>query len=77
MTSTHTGNPVVCAAVIANLNLLQEERLVENAAKLGAIMHQELGKIMSKFNVVGVCHGKGLVAGLQIVKPGTKTPDKP
>ncbi|MFX0102766.1 MAG: aspartate aminotransferase family protein [Candidatus Hodarchaeota archaeon] len=76
MTSTHTGNPVGCASVIANVEIIEKENLVENAGKVGTIMNDALQKLIKKYKVAGVCHGKGLVAGLQIVEPGTKTPDK-
>ena len=76
MTSTHTGNPIGCASVIANLEIIEQENLVENAQKVGAIMHEALQKLVTKYEIAGACHGKGLVAGLQIVEPGTKTPDK-
>ncbi|HMF30127.1 MAG TPA: aspartate aminotransferase family protein [Candidatus Lokiarchaeia archaeon] len=76
MTSTHTGNPVCCAAVIANLDLIQQEGLVENAAIVGEVLQEKLQALVQKYPVAGVCHGKGLVAGMQIVEPGTKKPDK-
>jgi 4-aminobutyrate aminotransferase/diaminobutyrate-pyruvate transaminase/4-aminobutyrate aminotransferase/(S)-3-amino-2-methylpropionate transaminase len=76
MTSTHTGNPICCAAVIANLTLMQEEGLVENAAKVGEILQAKLKELVTKYPIAGVCHGKGLVAGVQIIDPGTKNPDK-
>lgn len=75
MTSTHTGNPVSCAAVIANIDLIIKEKLVENAEKVGALMHKYLQNMVDTYPSAGVCHGKGLVAGLQMVKPRTKTPD--
>ena len=77
MTSTHSGNPICCAAVIANLELLEKEKLVANAAMMGTILHAELEKLVGKYPIIGCCHGKGLVAGLQVVKPGTRVPDKP
>lgn len=77
MTSTHTGNPVACAAVIANIDLILKENLVENAAKIGELMQKRLQEIVVEHEVTGVCHGKGLVAGLQIVQPNTIKPDKP
>ena len=70
MTSTHTGNPVCCAAALANLEIIQDEKLVDNAAKVGAVMQAELAKIAAKHDCVGHLHGKGLVAGLLIDKPG-------
>lgn len=76
MTSTHTGNPVCCAAAIANIDLLQKENLVANAAKVGAAMHERLNAIQKKYaSRIGACHGKGLVAGLLMTQPNSKDPD--
>jgi len=76
MTSTHSGNPVCCAAALANIEAILKEKLVANAAKVGRIMHDELNKIKNEFpETIGACHGKGLVAGLHIVKSGGKEPD--
>ena len=38
MTSTHTGNPVCAAAVLANLRVIEEEGLVEHARKMGEVL---------------------------------------
>ncbi|MHA1792871.1 MAG: aspartate aminotransferase family protein [Promethearchaeota archaeon] len=76
MTSTHSGNPLGCAAVIANIDLIESENLVKNAAEVGEVLHEKLQAIVEKHDIIGVCHGRGLVAGLQVVKPGTKQPDK-
>jgi len=76
MTSTHTGNPICCAAALASVETILEEKLVENSAKIGAVMQEALGKIMKKYpDRAGCCHGRGLVAGLQMVKKGSETPD--
>ncbi|MFO7534301.1 MAG: aspartate aminotransferase family protein [Kiritimatiellia bacterium] len=76
MTSTHSGNPVCSAAALANIEVLIKEKLVRNSAKVGALMQKELDKIKKEFpKVVGARHGEGLVAGLHMVKPGTKEPD--
>ncbi|MEW6358761.1 MAG: aspartate aminotransferase family protein [Planctomycetota bacterium] len=76
MTSTHTGNPVCAAAALANIKLIEKEGLVENARKAGEVLLRELGKIKEKHSdIIGACHGLGLVAGLHMVKPGGKTPD--
>lgn len=76
MTSTHTGNPVNCAAVIASIDTILAEDLVSNAREVGAVLQAELARIVADHAVCGVCHGKGLVAGLQVVRPGTHEPDK-
>jgi 4-aminobutyrate aminotransferase/diaminobutyrate-pyruvate transaminase/4-aminobutyrate aminotransferase/(S)-3-amino-2-methylpropionate transaminase len=76
MTSTHSASPLPVAAAIANLKILQEENLTENAEKLGKIMMHELSRIQKKYSEnLGVLFGKGLVAAIQCVKLGTKEPD--
>ena len=76
MTSTHTGNPVCCAAALASVETILEEKLVENCAKVGGEMQEKLTGLMKKYSDnIGACHGRGLVAGLQMVKKGTETPD--
>src|SRR5215831_18825358 len=42
MTSTHTGNPICCAAALASIDLMLKEDLTENARRLGAILHDRL-----------------------------------
>jgi 4-aminobutyrate aminotransferase/diaminobutyrate-pyruvate transaminase/4-aminobutyrate aminotransferase/(S)-3-amino-2-methylpropionate transaminase len=78
MTSTHTGNPLCAAASLANLAVIDEENLVENARRMGAILLPELRRIGKRFSDrVGAVHGKGLVASLHMVKPGGIEPDAP
>ncbi len=76
MTSTHSGNPVCCAAALANIDLLLKENLIDNAAKVGGVLADRLGKIRAEFSeYIGFAPCKGLVAGLLMVKKGTKEPD--
>lgn len=75
MTSTHTGNPVCCAAALASIELVVKEKLAENARKVGAVLHERLHQLKAKFPEIGAVDGKGLVAGVACVKPGTKEPD--
>lgn len=75
MTSTHTGNPVCCAAALASIDRVVEENLAGNARKLGAVLHRKLGEQQARFPQIGYVDGKGLVAGVACVKPGTKEPD--
>jgi 4-aminobutyrate aminotransferase/(S)-3-amino-2-methylpropionate transaminase len=75
MTSTHTGNPVCCAAALANLQKLVRDRLTENAARLEPVLLAGLNRIQSRHpQVIGRVTARGLVGGLQIVKAGTKEP---
>lgn len=76
MTSTFTGNPLACAASIANLDVLMREKLIERSAALGEVFAREVARIVEKHGVCGFGSSKGLFAGIQIVTPGTKTPRK-
>jgi 4-aminobutyrate aminotransferase-like enzyme len=76
MTSTHTGNPVCCAAALANIRKIQTGCLTDNAAALGPVLLDGLQAIQGKHpDVVGRVTARGLVGGLQAVKPGRKEPD--
>ena len=76
MTSTHSASPLPVTAAIENLKLIHKENLVENSARMGEVLIPGLQKIVDKYpERLGCLHGKGLVAGIQVVKPGTKEPD--
>jgi 4-aminobutyrate aminotransferase-like enzyme len=75
MTSTHTGNPICCAAALASIDLVVKENLAENARKVGALLHQKLHALQTRTPQIGRVDGKGLVAGVACVIPGTKEPD--
>ena len=76
MTSTHSGNPICCAAALANIEVIERDNLVENADKVGTVLQKRLNEIKEQFpDIIGAAHSKGLVAGLQMVKKGTKDPD--
>lgn len=76
MTSTHSGNAIAAAAALASLKLILKEKLVENSAKVGAVLQEICAKIQKRFkDVIIAHHGKGLVASIQCVKPGSTEPD--
>ncbi len=76
MTSTHSGNPICCAAALASIEVIEQEKLVENAAKAGLVLQKNLQQIKSEFSdVIGFAPGAGLVAGLLMVKKSGKEPD--
>ena len=75
MTSTHTGNPVCCAAALASIDIIVNEKLPEKARVTGAVLHRCLGELESKYPQIGAVFGKGLVAGVCCVRPGTNKPD--
>ncbi|HEY3863514.1 MAG TPA: aspartate aminotransferase family protein [Verrucomicrobiae bacterium] len=76
MTSTHTGNPVCCAAALASLRKIQNEDLTGNAARLEPVLLEGLKRIQARHPaVIGHITARGLVGGLQTVKAGGKEPD--
>jgi 4-aminobutyrate aminotransferase/(S)-3-amino-2-methylpropionate transaminase len=76
MTSTHSGSPLPVVAAVESLKIILRENLVEKAASLGDILIPELNRIRDKYpEILGCVQGKGLVAGVQVVKRGTKIPD--
>jgi 4-aminobutyrate aminotransferase-like enzyme len=78
MTSTHSASPLPVIAAVENLRIIQRERLVEHAARMEGVLMPGLEEIQSRYaQRLGCLHGKGLVAGIQAVKPGTKEPDAP
>jgi len=77
MTSTHSGSPLPVASSVANIKVLIEEKMMENAAKLEPILMEALKDIQKNHPAqIGFVSGKGLVAGMQIVKPNTKEGDQ-
>ncbi len=73
MTSTHTGNPLCCAAALANIGVIESQDLAGNADRMGAILHARLRDMMKRYPVnIGCVDGKGLVAGVACVKPGSQ-----
>jgi 4-aminobutyrate aminotransferase / (S)-3-amino-2-methylpropionate transaminase / 5-aminovalerate transaminase len=78
MTSTHTGSPIPAAAALANLNIITREKLWKNAEKMGQVLFEGLNGLAEKYSdVIGCVHGKGLVAGVQIVKATNKKEKDP
>ncbi len=75
MTSTHTGNPVCCAAALANIDLILKEDLTGNALRMGAILQDRINRMKQRYRNIGAADGKGLVAGIACVRPGTLEPD--
>jgi 4-aminobutyrate aminotransferase/diaminobutyrate-pyruvate transaminase/4-aminobutyrate aminotransferase/(S)-3-amino-2-methylpropionate transaminase len=75
MTSTHTGNPVCCAAALASIDLVLKEDLAANSKKMGDLMHARLHQMKQQIPQFGAVDGKGLVAGVACVHPGSKEPD--
>ncbi len=75
MTSTHSGNPVCCAAALAGINAILEDGMVDNAREVGARLQSGLQQIAADAAEVAAVLGKGMVAGFVVVDPSTGEPD--
>ena len=76
VSSTHGGNPVSCAAALKNLEIIQRDRLVEAAARVGAVLGAELEKIRARHpDFISYVLGRGLLWGIHLVNPETKLLD--
>ena len=66
--STYGGNPVACAAGLAVLETIREERLVENAAERGRELVAGIGRIAAEDERIGDIRGPGLMVGVELVR---------
>lgn len=64
---TYGGNAVACAAALATLDVMEKERLVENAASQGAWLRERLEDLQKKYPEIADVRGKGLMQGTYIV----------
>lgn len=73
--NTFGGNPVACSAAKAVLDVVEKERLMENATRQGAHIMTRFKEMQEKYPIIGDVRGKGLMIGVEIVKDKrTKTP---
>ena len=76
MSSTHSGNPLCCAAGLANLEALESGNMIAESARKGVILHQRLSELKEKYyDRISYILGKGLLAGVLFKHPNTKEPD--
>lgn len=72
---TYGGHPVAAAAAMANLDILERDGLVENAADVGAYMQQRMQDTFKDHPLVGNVRGVGLILAIEFVADkATKRP---
>jgi len=77
--STFGGNPVSCAAANAVIDIIHEEKLLDNAKKIGEYTMKRFKEMMDYIEIIGDVRGKGLMIGIELVKdrktriPASKT----
>ena len=72
--SSYGGNPLASAACDTTLQIILRDKLVENAATVGAAMLQRLTKIQQQQPLIGSLRGRGLMIGVDLVNPKDKKP---
>lgn len=73
---TYGGNIVACAAAEASIRVYVEEKLAENATRLGKKLLAELNVLKKRFQSIGDVRGLGLMIGVEFVKTDNHIPDK-
>ncbi|MGQ9547742.1 MAG: aspartate aminotransferase family protein [Roseiflexus sp.] len=63
---TYGGNAVACAAAVATIRAMREERMVENAARLGTLLKTELLRLKAHSPSIGDVRGIGLMIGVEL-----------
>jgi len=72
---TFGGSPIACAAALGAIQTIEEEKLVDRAKKIGAIMSDELHKMKSKHSIIGEVRGRGAMQAIELVIPGGTEPN--
>ena len=74
--STHSGNPLSCAAGLANLEEIESRNLITETARKGKILFDGLNKIKNKYlQLIAHINGKGLLAAVLFKNPKTGGPE--
>lgn len=73
--NTFGGNPVSCAAGLAVIDVIERDRLRDNAAEIGTYLVQRFRQMQARYEVIGDVRGMGLFLGIELVSDRTlKTP---
>ncbi|MGE0154997.1 MAG: aspartate aminotransferase family protein [Reyranellaceae bacterium] len=66
--SSHTGDPLLCAAGLATLEIIEREKLLENVRTTGHFLKSELQKLCDASPIGGEMRGEGFLLGLELVR---------
>ena len=73
---TYSGHPLACAAGVATIAAMQDEGIVENAARIGSdVLGPGLQALAEKHDAVGQARGVGVFWALELVEDAARTPD--
>jgi 4-aminobutyrate aminotransferase len=74
---TYGGNAVACAAGVATIRAMREEKMLENASERGIQLMTGLRKYQEEYPQIGDVRGKGLMVGTEFIADGTQAKAKP
>jgi 4-aminobutyrate aminotransferase/(S)-3-amino-2-methylpropionate transaminase len=72
---TYGGNPLACAAALAAIETIESEGLVQRAREIEAVVLERLHALQARDPRVGDVRGRGAMIAIELVQPGTTTPD--
>src|SRR5260221_2257893 len=67
-THSHSNDPLICAAGIASLDIVEEEDVPAKARRIGAHMHERLGAHMQRYEMIGDIRGRCQLTGVELVR---------
>jgi 4-aminobutyrate aminotransferase/(S)-3-amino-2-methylpropionate transaminase len=65
---TYGGNPIACAAGLAVLDVMRDERLPERAARIGSVVEERMRSWQAEHDIVGDVRVMGAMAGMELVR---------
>ena len=72
---TYGGNPVACAAGLAVMDIMRDEKLPERAARIGSAVEERMQSWAAEHEIIGDVRVVGAMAGMELVRDrGTKEP---
>jgi L-2,4-diaminobutyrate transaminase len=71
---TYNNHPTPCAAALANIDILEREGLVENAAKMGVYLLEKARERFADDPLVGEIRGIGLLSAIEFARPDSTDP---
>ncbi|RIK48196.1 MAG: aspartate aminotransferase family protein [Chloroflexi bacterium] len=73
---TYGGNAIACAAGVATIRAMREEKMLENAAEKGIQLMTGLRKLQEEYPQIGDVRGKGLMIGAEFSLNGNRAKEK-
>lgn len=67
--NTYAGHPVACAAALANLRIIEQDGLIQNAENMGAALRDAITDAVGGHAIVGEVRGRGLLVAVDLVEP--------